>query len=100
MNISRHAMQRSVERSGISKKATKRLFDEKVLIKGVPAEKTVGKVRRWTQTVYDNSPIGLDEIYLYGERAYLIKNENLITVLIIPADCAKEFHRMKQKVAA
>lgn len=96
MVVTNHAYKRSLERSGLNRKATERMLN-KIWSDGISAEETTGKIKHWLDTVQDRSLNDLSKILLYGDKAYLFHDDILITVLQVPAVCMKTLNSIRKK---
>lgn len=95
--VTRHAEKRMMKRVGINKSSTGRIA-QKVLDNGYTINQTKGKLKRWL--LYTRSKnMNINNIRVYGDKAYLFIDDNLITVLQIPTRLTKEVCRLKNSLA-
>ena len=92
MEISRHAKQRIRERVGVGKKTVDKVA-AKALEKGIPHNKTKGRLNKWITEQYFYSERA-NNIRIYGEKAYIFRFETLITVIPLPRGLAKDLKKM------
>ena len=92
MEVSRHAKQRIKERVGVGKKTVDKVA-AKALEKGIPHNRTKGRLNKWgTEQYFYNQTA--NNIRIYGEKAYIFRFETLITVIPIPRPLAKDLKKM------
>lgn len=96
MVVTNHAYKRSLERSGLNRRATERMLN-KIWDQGISAEETTGKIKQWLDTVQERSLSDLNKILLYGDKAYLFHDDILITILQVPSVCMKTLNSIRQK---
>lgn len=95
MEVSRHANQRIRERVGVGKSTVDKVA-AKALERGVPHNKTKGRLNKWiTEQYFYNERA--NNIRIYGEKAYIFRFEKLITVVPLPRDLAKDLKKMIKK---
>lgn len=92
MHVTRHAQKRIRERNGANKKAVYRIA-EKALKEGIPHSRTKGRLNKWITGIYFQNK-KVNNIRIYGDKAYLFSDEFLITVLQIPAYITKDLKEM------
>lgn len=90
--ITNHAEDRIIERCGIKKKSVDRMV-QIVLEKGYSHNQLKGRLRKWVDGIYLKDR-KLNNIKLYGDKAYLFTDNKLITALQIPNDLTKDFKKM------
>lgn len=82
--ITNHGEKRLRERNGINKKSVKRIA-EKAYYQGLSHSETTGNLNKWISKLYFTHKKA-NAIRIYGDKAYLFGDINLITVLQIPND--------------
>lgn len=97
MVVTNHAYKRSLERSGLNRRATERMIN-KIWNNGITAEETTGKIKQWLDSVQNRRESDLNKIILYGDKAYLFHDDILITILQVPAVCMKTLNSIRKKV--
>lgn len=82
MIVTKHARHRIIERCRVKENTVDRLA-QLAYIKGITYSRTKGELKSW---ILRKLPIGyfVDDIKIYGDKAYIFKGECLITVLEIP----------------
>lgn len=92
MEISRHAKQRIKERVGVGKGTVEKIA-ARALEKGIPHNKTKGRLNKWITEQYFYNETA-NNIRIYGEKTYIFRFELLITVIPLPRDLAKDLKKM------
>lgn len=82
--LTKHAEMRIRERSGLNKKAAKRIAMS-AYNRGISHKDTKGNLNKWVTSVYFNSPHEC-VVKLYGDKAFIFRGNTLITVLQIPSN--------------
>lgn len=95
MKVTKHAKQRLKERNGLNKNSCDRIV-EKALKEGIKHSETKGRLNKWISSIYFVEKKA-NNIRLYGDKAYLFRDETLITILQIPADLTKDMKNMIKK---
>ena len=88
METSKHAQQRSKERNGWNVKATERMIP-RILEKGIRHSQTKGNLHKWMSGLYERYKVKGTDIRIYGDKAYVFRNECLVTVLQVPNNILK-----------
>ena len=96
MKITKHAKSRSKERNGWNERTTERMI-QKVLEKGINHKQTKGRLNKWVSGLYDKHRRKETQIRLYGDKAYVIVEQTVITVLQIPANLTKDMKKFIRK---
>ena len=81
--ITKHADKRRHERLGFSHEGLEHTL-EKVLELGVDSSQVKGKIKKYLDALFFQGDKKANNIKLYGEFAYILRGETLITVLHIP----------------
>ena len=93
--LTKHASIRMAQRCGVQKKAQPKIV-RRVIRHGVTHAETNESInlKRWVDGLYlsQRKP---NKILLYGNGAYLFKDEVLITVLNIPENLQDEVNRLR-----
>ncbi len=82
MVVTKHAQRRMRQRCGIGKNSVKRMA-KKVYDFGMTHSETSGNLKKWVDSLYFYNQTA-NQIRLYGDKAYIFHNQNLITVVQIP----------------
>lgn len=85
--ISKHARERSKERTGIKKKSFERLLP-KILKEGKTTKDFNGSFRRYLDKLH-MSHSGKKRFIIFGHRIYVLKNKTIVTVMLIPSEFLK-----------
>ena len=94
--VTRHAEKRMKKRMGINKVSTRRMA-QRVFDYGYTINQTKGHLKKWL--IYTHSKnTNINNIRVYGDKACLFIDENLITVLQIPTKLTKESCRLKRDI--
>lgn len=93
--LTKHASMRMTQRCGVQKKAQSKIL-RRIIRHGVTHAETSESVnlKRWVDGLYlsQRKP---NKILLYGNGAYLFKDEVLITVINIPDNLQAEVNRLR-----
>ena len=81
--ITSHAMKRLKERNGWNRQTSLRMV-KKVIDKGVSVDETKGYLKHYAERKLNFNSIDCDMIF-YGDKIYVFKGKNLITVLTVPS---------------
>lgn len=92
MQITKHAKDRMKQRCGFNKKAVNRMA-EKALTDGIPHKKTKGQLNKWITSLYFYSERA-NNIRIYGDKAYIFRDDRLITVIQVPPSLRKNIKSM------
>lgn len=92
VEVSRHAMKRLSERSGLSKKSAQRIA-EKAYAEGITHKDTKGNLKKYVTSLFFNNT-NANNIRLYGDKAFIFAGETLITVLQIPSSLTKDMKKL------
>lgn len=92
MKITKHANKRMKERGGLGKDARNRMA-EKALTEGISHAETKGKLNKWVTSQFFYN-CRANNIRLYGDKAYIFRDEVLITIVQIPSNLMKDFGKM------
>lgn len=84
VRITTHAEDRLKERCGLNKKSIQRIA-EKAYENGIRHCETKGNLRKWLDGVY-LSERNANNLRLYGDKAFVFRDDILITVMQIPQD--------------
>ena len=95
MVVTKHAKDRMKERCGYNKKTAKRMAD-KALHYGLSHKDLIGEVEQWANCLY-LSKRKANNIRIYGEQAYLFRNNVLLTVIQVPNRCKNSLALSKEK---
>lgn len=98
IHITNHAKKRLRQRNGINKKSINRIA-EKAYYHGLKHSETTGNLNKWITKLYFMYKKA-NSIRIYGDKAYLFANSNLITVLQVPSNLlqiVKENKKRKEK---
>lgn len=90
MHVTRHGAKRMKERNGLNKKSIDRMA-KKALEEGISHSETKGQLNKWVTKVFFQNT-NANNIKLYGDKAYIFSEENLITVLQIPSNLTKKMN--------
>lgn len=92
MYVTEHAKRRLKERNGLNSKSIDRIA-EKALNNGIRHNQTKGRLCKWVTSVFFRNT-NINNIRLYGDKAYLFDDEKLVTVLQIPQSLTKDMRKM------
>ena len=92
VEVSRHALKRLQERSGLSKKSAQRIA-EKAFTRGITHGETKGNLNKYVTSLYFNNTKA-NNIRLYGDKAFIFAGETLVTVLQIPSNLTKDMKKL------
>lgn len=95
MTVTNHAKQRAKERCGINKKSVERIAN-KALENGIRHCECNGCLKKWVDKQY-LSYMKANNIRLYGDKAYLFRENLLITIIQIPNDLIKNVKQIKER---
>lgn len=95
VEVSKHALKRLSERSGLSKKAAQRIA-EKAFYQGIAHKDTKGELNKYVTSLFFNNT-NANNIRLYGDKAFIFAGETLITVLQIPCSLTKKMKKLVKK---
>ena len=93
--LTKHASMRMTQRCGVQKKAQAKIL-RRIVRHGVTHAETTESInlKRWVDGLYlaQRQP---NKIFLYSKRAYLFKDDVLITVINIPDNLQAEVNRLR-----
>lgn len=69
---------------------------EKALTEGIKHSETNGQLNKWITSVYFRNK-SINNIRLYGDKAYLFANDVLITVLLIPKELLPAVNKISKR---
>lgn len=87
MNVTKHAKKRIKERCGVGERSSDRIA-EIAFEKGLKHSELSGSLKKWVDGLYLKHRTG-NQIRLYGDKAYIFHNVDLITVIQIPHNLTK-----------
>jgi len=93
--VTKHAQKRLKQRCGVNKKSAERMA-KKAYELGMTHSETTGKLKKWVDSLYFYNQTA-NQIRLYGDKAYIFHNQNLITVIQIPHNLVKFVKRRDEK---
>lgn len=94
MKVTRHAKKRMKERCGLNKKSTDRMA-EIAYENGLKHRELTENLKKWVNSLYFYNHRA-NQIRLYGDKAYIFHNTELITVIQIPPDLKKEADKLRK----
>lgn len=94
MKVTKHAKQRMKERCGLNKKLTDRMA-EIAYTNGLQHKELSGNLKKWVDGLYLYKQTA-NQIRLYGDKAYIFHNTELITVIQIPPNLKKEADKLRK----
>lgn len=94
MKVTRHAKKRMKERCGLNKKSTDRMA-EIAYENGLKHRELTGNLKKWVSSLYFYNQTA-NQIRLYGDKAYIFHNTELITVIQIPPNLKKEADKLRK----
>lgn len=92
MYVTEHAKRRLKERNGLNSKSIDRIA-ERALNEGIRHNQTKSRLCKWVTSVFFRNT-SINNIRLYGDKAYLFVDEKLVTVLQIPQSLTKDMRKM------
>lgn len=95
MVVTKHAQKRLKERCGVSKKSADRMA-KKAYEFGMTHSETTGNLKKWVDGLYFYNQTA-NQIRLYGDKAYIFRNQKLITVIQIPHNLVQFVKRREKK---
>lgn len=95
LHVTKHAENRLKERNGLNKKSIERI-SKKALEVGIKHSETKGKLNKWITSLYFYNKKA-NNIRLYGDKAYIFCDEDLVTIIQIPYSLMKNFKKMINK---
>lgn len=69
---------------------------EKALTEGIKHSETNDQLNKWITSVYFRNK-SINNIRLYGDKAYLFANDVLITVLLIPKELLPAVNKISKR---
>lgn len=93
--ITKHAQKRAKERCGINDRAIDRMAN-KVLEQGVMHKECNGQLRKWIDGMLRYGVA--NDIRLYGDKAYLFRENTLITIIQIPHRLIKQAEFTQKRI--
>ena len=95
MIVTKHAKQRMKQRCGLKEKSSDRIA-KIAYEKGLRHSDLTGNLKKWVDKQYFYNRRA-NQIRLYGDKAYIFHNQNLITVIQIPHNLVKEVVRISKE---
>lgn len=99
VNVSRHAVKRTKERVGLSKKIADKNA-QKALDEGITHAEAKGSLSRYLDRIYFTNR-SINSIRIYQHNVYLFADKTLVTILPLPPkyrDTVDKIRKGKEKV--
>lgn len=93
--MTEHSKERLKERCGLNKSSQERIV-EKAYQCGISHKETKGNLNKWITSLYFQNCTA-NNIRLYGDKAYLFRENKLITVIQIPNNLLDVVHKIAKK---
>ena len=87
ISITKHAKKRIRQRCGLSSRSIERLSD-KILTVGLSYSDCTGLLKQWMGDTYSIENTA-NNMRIYGDKVYILREEVLITVLNLPSEYMK-----------
>ena len=87
MVVTKHAIKRVKERTGLKKKLAEKLLT-KALVDGIKHKDTKGKLRKYMDWIYFSHETGTN-VRLYNNYVFVCNKETFITIFMLPQQYRK-----------